>query len=203
METIAVIGAGPVGRTLAAAWVKAGHQVAVESRDPGAATVPAGAAVAEPLAAMEEARVVAYTIPGAAMAEAIAAHTVALDGRIVIDATNNMAPRNGAPELSALRHLPDGAIGFRAFNSVGWENMADPVFGGETADMFYAGPDGAEREVVGGLISDVGFRPVYAGGSPAAFAAVDSVAGLWFALALGRGLGRRLAFRVLTDSGEA
>ena len=52
---------------------------------------------------------------------------------------------------------------------------------------------------VAGLIADVGFRPVYAGGSPAAFAAVDSVAGLFFALAVGRGLGRRLAFRVLTE----
>jgi predicted dinucleotide-binding enzyme len=202
MESIAVIGAGPVGRTLAAAWVKAGHQVAVGSRNPASATVPAGAAVAGPLAALEEARVVVYTIPGPAMPEALAAHTVALGGRIVIDATNNMAPDRGTPELSGLRYLPDGAIGFRAFNSVGWENMADPVVGGEVADMFFAGPDGAGREVAGALIADVGFRPVYAGGSPAAFAAVDSVAGLWFALALGRGLGRRLAFRVLTGSGS-
>jgi 8-hydroxy-5-deazaflavin:NADPH oxidoreductase len=199
METIAVIGAGIVGRTLAAAWVKAGHQVAIGSRTPDTATVPAGAAVTEPVAALEEARVAVYTVPGSAMPELLAAHTVALDGRIVIDATNNMGA--GGQELSALRHLPDGAIGYRAFNSVGWENMADPVLGGEVADMFFAGPDGTEREVVGGLIADVGFRPVYAGGSPAAFAAVDSLAGLWFALAIGRGLGRRLAFRVLTDSG--
>jgi 8-hydroxy-5-deazaflavin:NADPH oxidoreductase len=199
METIAVIGAGPVGRTLAAAWVKAGHQVAIGSRTPESATVPAGAAVTEPVAALEEARVAVYTVPGAAMPELLAAHTVALDGRIVIDATNNMTA--GGQELSALRHLPDGAIGFRAFNSVGWENMADPVLGGEVADMFYAGPDSAERETVSGLIADVGFRPVYAGASPAAFAAVDSVAGLWFALAIGGHLGRRLAFRVLTDSG--
>jgi predicted dinucleotide-binding enzyme len=202
METIAVIGAGLVGRTLAAAWVKAGHQVAIGSRNPEKATVPAGAAVAGQLAALEEAHVVVYTIPGSAMAEVLAAHTVALEGRIVIDATNNMAPDRGTPELSGLRYLPDGAIAFRAFNSVGWENMDNPVVGGEVADMFFAGPDGAEREVVGGLIADVGFRPVYAGDSPAAFAAVDSMAGLWFALALGRGLGRRLAFRVLTDSGN-
>jgi predicted dinucleotide-binding enzyme len=202
METIAVIGAGPVGRTLAAAWVKAGHQVAIGSRTPETATVPVGAAVTEPLPALEEARVVVYAVPGAAMADTLAAHTVELEGRIVIDATNNMAPDRGAPELSGLRYLPDGAIGFRAFNSVGWDGIADPAFGGEVADMFFAGPDGAEREVVAGLITDVGFRPVYAGASPAAFAAVDSVAGLWFALAIGQGYGRRLAFRVLTDSGS-
>lgn len=88
MESIAVIGAGPVGRTLAAAWVKAGHQVAVGSRNPESAAVPTGAAVTEPLAALEGARVVVYTIPGSAMPEALAAHTVALGDRIVIDATS-------------------------------------------------------------------------------------------------------------------
>jgi 8-hydroxy-5-deazaflavin:NADPH oxidoreductase len=135
------------------------------------------------------------------MPDVLAAHAGALAGRIVIDATNNMSPGN-AGQLSALGHLPASATGFRAFNSVGVENMANPVIGGVAADMFYAGPDGAERETVGALIADVGFRPVYAGAGPAALAAVDSVAGLWFALALGRGYGRRLAFRVLTDSGS-
>jgi 8-hydroxy-5-deazaflavin:NADPH oxidoreductase len=199
MEKIAVIGAGQVGRTLAAAWVKAGYQVAIGSRHPETASVPAGAAVTEPLPALEEAGVVVYAIPGAAMADTLAAHTVALDGRIVIDATNNMG---AGPDLSGLRYLPDGVLGFRAFNSVGWDVMADPVIGGQAADLFFAGPDGDSRQVVGRLIADVGFRPAYLGGSPAAFAAVEGAAGLWFALAIGRGLGRHLAFRALTDSGD-
>jgi len=196
-----VIGAGSVGRTLAGAWAAAGHQVLVGSRTPEKEEPPVGTTVTDPVAAIEGSRVVVYTIPGAAMAGVLAAHTVALAGRIVIDATNNMGSGH-AGELSALRQLPASATGFRAFNSVGWENMANPVLDGVTADMFYAGPDGAERETVGALIADVGFRPVYAGDGPAAHAAVDSVAGLWFALALGRGYGRRLAFRVLTDSGD-
>jgi 8-hydroxy-5-deazaflavin:NADPH oxidoreductase len=198
METIAVIGAGNVGRTLATAWAAAGHRVLVGSRTPEKEEAPAGTSVTDPEAAIEGSRVVVYTIPGAAMPDVLAAHAPALDGRIVIDATNNMASGQ-AGELSALGHLPAGALGFRAFNSVGWENMANPVVGGVTADMIFAGPDGAERETVGALIADVGFRPVYAGADPAAFAAVDSLAGLWFALAFGRGYGRRLAFRVLTD----
>jgi 8-hydroxy-5-deazaflavin:NADPH oxidoreductase len=202
METIAVIGAGPVGQTLAAAWVRAGHQVAVGSRNPAEAPSPAGAAVTGPHAAIEAAHVVVYTIPGAAMPDVLTEHAGWLAGRVVIDATNNMSPDRGGPELNALRHLPGDAIGFRAFNSVGWENMADPVVGGEVADMFFAGPDSAEREIVSGLIGDVGFRPVYVGAGPAALAAVDSLAALWFALVFGRGHGRRLAFRVLTDSGS-
>jgi 8-hydroxy-5-deazaflavin:NADPH oxidoreductase len=200
METIAVIGAGSVGRTLATAWAAAGHQVLVGSRTPEKEQPPAGTTVTDPVSAIDGSRVVVYTIPGPAMPDVLAAHAGALAGRIVIDATNNMASGH-AGELSALRHLPAGATGFRAFNSVGWENMANPVLGGVAADMFYAGPDGAERETVGGLIADVGFRPVYVGADTAAVAVVDSVAGLWFALAFGQGHGRRLAFRVLTDSG--
>ena len=141
-----------------------------------------------------------YTVPGPAMPELLAAHTVALAGRIVIDATNNMAA--GGRELSAVRHLPDGAIaGFRAFNSVGWENMDNPVIGGEVADMFFAGPDGGTG---GGRRPDRRrrYRPVYAGGSPAAFAAVDSVAGLWFALASAAASAGSCS-GVLTEDGNA
>lgn len=201
METIAVIGAGNVGRTLATAWAAAGHQVLVGSRTPEKEEPPAGTAVTDPVSAIVGSRVVVYTIPGAAMPDVLAAHAGALAGRIVIDATNNMAPGH-AGELSALRHLPAGALGFRAFNSVAWENMANPVFGGVAADMFFAGPDGAERETVGALIADVGFRPVYVGADAAGVAVVDSVASLFFALAFGQRHGRRLAFRVLTDSGS-
>jgi predicted dinucleotide-binding enzyme len=136
------------------------------------------------------------------MAGLLAAHAGALAGRIVIDTTNNFASLQGAGEMSAIGHLPPGVAGFRAFNSVGWENMAEPVVDGVVADMFFAGPDGPERDVVAGLIGDVGFRPAYVGAGPDALAAVDSLTGLWFALARGRGHGRHLGFRVLTESGS-
>lgn len=203
MVTIAVIGSGPVGRTLAGAWAKAGQQVVIGSRDPGSVSPPAGTAVTRTADAIGASQVVVYAIPGDAMAGVLAAHASSLAGRIVIDTTNNFASWQGAREMSAIGHLPPGAAGFRSFNSVGWENMAEPVVDGVAADMVFAGPDGSQRDVVAGLIGDVGFRPVYVGAGPDAFAAVDSLTGLWFALALGRGHGRHLGFRVLTDSGSA
>lgn len=42
---------------------------------------------------------------------------------------------------------PEAAV-YRAFNIFGFENFADPVFGGIHADLFYAfcaGPDGESR----------------------------------------------------------
>ena len=50
------------------------------------------------------------------------------------------------------------------------------------------------------LIADVGFRPQCVGEGPDAHWAVDSLATLWFALAFGQHRGRRLAFRLLTNS---
>jgi 8-hydroxy-5-deazaflavin:NADPH oxidoreductase len=199
MTRVAIIGAGNVGRALGAAWITSGHQVTFGSRTPSAADVPSGAAVREPVPAVRDADVVVYALPGAAMAEVLEAHGPVLVDRIVIDTTNNMAAGQAGADLSAIRYLPQGVAGFRTFNSVGWENMADPLVAGERADMCYAGPDGPGRPIVGQLIADVGFRPVYVGATPQALAAVDGLAALWFALALGRGLGRRLAFRVLTE----
>lgn len=44
----------------------------------------------------------------------------------------------------------------------------------------------------------MGLRPVWVGG-PEHTAVVDTLGGLWFALALGQQRGRHLAFKLLTD----
>jgi predicted dinucleotide-binding enzyme len=65
------------------------------------------------------------------------------------------------------------------------------------ADLLFCGPDGPARETVERLIADVGLRPVCIGG-PETVALVDAVGALWGALAFGRGMGRRLFFKVVT-----
>jgi predicted dinucleotide-binding enzyme len=86
---------------------------------------------------------------------------------------------------------------FRAFNSISWENFANPAFEGGTADLFYCGPNDDTRRIVEQLISAIGLRPMYLGGEEQV-GLVDAVAGLSFALAFGQGMGRHLAFKVLT-----
>ena len=185
MVKIAVIGRGNVGGTLGRAWSDAGHDVTFGGR------VDAPAAVGD-------AEVVVFAVPGSAMDPVVTAVAPALGRKVVIDATNDMS---GSPPSSVDRitaAAPDALV-FRAFNSVGWENMADPVLGGVQADLLYCGADhAAATQVVEGLITDVGFRPMRVGGLDE-LPTVDALLHLWFALAIRGGRGRRLAFKVLTD----
>ena len=205
MTTVAVLGAGNIGATLAGTWADAGHAVVIGTRDPDGEGVRAraervGASVATHADAVRDADVVLFALPGSAMEEATAALGHALDGKVVIDATNTLGGgvMNSVAVITA--HAP-GAKVARAFNSLGWENFDQPDFGGVTADLLWCGPDGAAATLVEQLIADVGLRPVRVGGLDQ-LATVDTIASLWFALALGQGWGRQLAFKVLTRGAD-
>ena len=202
---IGILGAKTIGGTLARQWVRAGHDVLFGVRNPdnpdlqvllhelgGSASAPG---VAHAIAFGE---VVAFAIPGQAMDSTIAEHAAALSGKTVVDAANNV----GAASMNSLEaftaHAPSAQV-FRAFNSLGWENFANPQFGGVQADLFYCGPPGAAQAQVEQLIADVGLRPVWVGG-PEYTPTIDALASLWFALALKQARGRHLAFKLLTDA---
>jgi 8-hydroxy-5-deazaflavin:NADPH oxidoreductase len=205
--TIAVLGAGVVGRTLAAGWVRAGHRLLLGSRDPdsprmAAAVADTGAAsAAHPVVAARAADVVVITVPGDQVEDLVGDLGDALAGRIAVDTTNNSTP--GAPVLHHVDELTRaGAIAFRAFNTTGWEQMADPTFGALRCDLPYAGPDTADRATVERLAAGLGFRPVWLGDGPDALALTDALARLWFQLAFTRGWGRRLGLRLLSSADD-
>ncbi len=198
---IAVLGAKIIGGTLARKWAQSGrHQImfGVRSVD-NPETQSLARELAAPVGTVTEAvafgEVVLFAIPGNAMEETIAALGPTLNGKIVIDAANRMGggAMNSAAEFAA--HAP-GVQVYRAFNSLGWENLEDPMFGDIQADLLYCGPAGAGRDAVEQLIRDVGLRPVCVGDSRQV-GLVDAVGSLWFALAFGQGMGRHLAFKVL------
>ncbi len=129
--------------------------------------------------------------PAVELADAVAD---GLDRKVVIDASN----RVGAASLSSIAEISAVAPAARvqrAFSTVGWEVMAEPVFDGERADLLYCGPE-SDRETMTQLIEDVGFRAIWVGG-PEEVETVDGLARAWFALALRRGMGRHLGLRVL------
>jgi predicted dinucleotide-binding enzyme len=207
MATIVVLGGGHIGSTLARRWAKAGHTVTVGVRNPeseagrqlGAELGDRGQVVAAHAMSgvVAQADVTVFAVPGGTMEENIANLAPALSGRVVIDAANRM----GEPTRNSLatfrQRVPD-AVYARAFNSLGWENFAEPNFGGTQADLLYAGPGENEDagRLVAQLISDIGMRPVRLGESDEA-GLVDTVTDLWFALAIQRQHGRHLAFKVL------
>ena len=187
MEKIAVVGAGNIGQTLGGKWAAAGHKVVYGVRSPSA---PGTATIAD---AAANAEVVLLAVRGAAAKEVIASLGETLAGKVVIDATNDI---QGTGKLHALDELADSAHPVRAFNTLGWENFADHVFDGVTADLFYAAEKGNPKEIADRLITEIGLRPVWLGGVDA-FDLVDSLTRLWFTLAIQRQLGRRLAFKML------
>ncbi len=187
---IAVVGAGNIGRTLGGKWTDAGHDVVYGVRRPGD---PGTAAVADAVAGAE---VVVLAVPGAAAKDVVASLGGELAGKVVVDATNDV---QGSGKLHALDELADGAHPARAFNTLGWENFADPVIDGVTVDLLYAAEEGVAKDTAETLVRDVGLEPVWVGGVDA-FDVADGVTRLWFTLALQRKLGRRLAFKVLRDA---
>lgn len=200
---IAILGAGNIGGTLGRKWVAAGHRVAFGVTNPDGERAQAlrtelGTKVTiGPVAdALTGTDVVVMALPGKVMDEVITKYATQLDGKIIIDTANRLGggPMNSFATFQA--HTPHARVS-RAFNSLGWENFADPMFDGTQADLFYCGPDGDSREVVEQLITDVGLRPVRLGDVDQV-GLVDSVGALWFALAFGQGKGRRLAFKVLS-----
>lgn len=186
---ITIVGAGNVGGTLGRRWAERGHEVRYAGRDDIAAQT-AGA------------EVVVLATPWGAL-PAVARQLAGLQGVVLVDATNPIAPgftldrgpagESGAERLAAL--VP-GARVVKAFNTVGFNVMADPVFDGQPATMCYCGDDGDARRIVHGLAADLGFDPVDAG--PLAQARfLEPFALLWITLAMKQGLGREMAFRLL------
>ena len=206
---IALIGAGDVGSTLARAWAKKGHDVFFGVRDPKndktrqlvqslGAHAQAGT-VAEAAAFGEV--VVLATPWGAAEAAIRAAGD--LRGKMLIDCTNPLKPDDSGLELgfstSAAEQVAKWAKGaktFKAFNTTGSNNMANPVIDNIRTVMFVCGDDEAVKPTVLQLVADVGFDAVDAGKLVIA-RLLEPWAMLWIHLALTGSAGREFGFALL------
>ncbi|HLM94674.1 MAG TPA: NAD(P)-binding domain-containing protein [Acidimicrobiales bacterium] len=188
---VTIIGTGFMGATLGRSLAAAGHRVVYGSRRPDDDDLAGtGAAVAALGDALSQGEVVILAIPGSAVGELTKDHGDALAGRLVIDATNQM----GADVANARASLPPSVRYARAFNTLGGENLADPMFDGVRADMFFSAP-ADDRATVETVIEGVGLRPVYVGEDQEAI--IDALFQLWIALAMKQGRGRRLALHLL------
>jgi 8-hydroxy-5-deazaflavin:NADPH oxidoreductase len=189
---IAVIGTGFIGGILGRSLATAGHRVTFGSRAPSNDAVAGGtpATVAPVRDALNQSDVVILALPGAAVAGLTADHGDALAHKLVIDATNQM----GKPVSNSRSALPSTIRYARAFNTLGGENLAEPSFSDGPADMFFSAPE-PDRTTTEAIINAVGLRPIYVG--PDQEDLIDALFGLWIALAIKQGRGRRLAFRLL------
>jgi len=205
---IAIIGAGRVGQALAGGWARAGHEVILGIRDPSKRV--AGARAMAPAQAAAGAEVIVLALPWAA-AEGAIAGLGDLAGRIVIDCMNPIArgpaglglavgPETSGGEMVA--HWAAGAKVVKTLNQTGAEVMADAAAFPHPPAMFMAGDDAGAKATVAGLLADLGFEPLDAGGLTRA-RLLEPLALVWINQAMMQGKGRDWALAAIARRGES
>ena len=212
---VAVLGYGHVGAAVASALLAAGHQVtlatnpsrpkaayAVRDAEPGLST----ATVADPVAAVGGADAVLLAVPFGAVEEVLEPLAEALNGTLLIDATNPVGPglthglgsrQSGAERVAA---LAPGAAVVKAFSVYGFENLTDPPTGphGIRPAMPYAGDDLDAKATVAALLTDLGWEPLDTGPLRAAVD-LEHLTLLWVRMVRAEGFHPRLVWAALRD----
>lgn len=202
--TIAIIGTGNVGSALATRWDEAGHTIHLGVRDldrfKGQHLLENPNTTAH---AVEEAvslsDVVLISTPATSAVE-VARSLGDTTGKILIDAMNVVMGRG--PE--GFRTTADALLAHTAtrdlakcFNTTGFNNMSDPVYGGVALDLFVAGDSERAKRAAVKLAQDAGFAECYDIGGNDRFELMEQFAWFWINLAMGRGLGREIGFKLL------
>ena len=206
---IAIIGAGNVGGTLGRAWAKKGHDIFFGVRHPQddktrqlvqSIGPKAQAGTVAEVAAFGQ--VVVLATPWQAT-EAAVREAGDLRGKTVIDCTNPLKPDVSGLEVglttSGAERVAQWAAGakvFKAFNTTGFNIMANPVIDGVRTVMFVCGDDAAVKPTVLRLVGDVGFDAVDVGKLTQA-RLLEPWAMLWISLAFRGGLRRDFGFALL------
>lgn len=208
--SISIIGAGNVGMALGKAFTQRGETVVYGVPEPAkyqAAVAALGdkARVTTTEQAIAASDTVILAVPYAAL-PAIAQSVPDWRGKVLIDATNPLAPglsglsvgttTSGAEELAKLAR---GARVVKAFNTTGAENMADSRYPQGAPMMPVCGDDAEARQRAMALATLIGFDAVDMGPLMAA-RYLEPFAMTWIHLAIKQGYGRNFAFGVLRRS---
>lgn len=194
-QKIGVIGSGQVGQTLAAGFLKHGHEVMLGSRSPDKLgdwqAAHAGARTGDFAQTAAFGEIVVLAVKGGIAAEALelagAGH---LAGKTVIDTTNPIA--DAPPDHGVLRFftnldqslmerlqaaMPDVHL-VKAFSCIGNGQMVNPDYGDEKPTMFICGENAEAKAEVSEILAVFGFEPADMGGVEAA-RAIEPLCMLW------------------------
>lgn len=174
-------GTGRMGKGLAKAWAKVGHEIWLGSRDPdraqrvaeGIAQGTGGKVYGADLpTAAQKGEVVVLSIPFRACSDWLPKLREELRDKIIVDITN---PFGAVPEGQTsgieenARTLGVPARWVAAFKTNFWTTLDEPRNKeGIIRDCFYCGDDEEAKRLVADLIHQVGYRPVDCGDLKAA-----------------------------------
>ncbi len=204
---ITLLGAGNVARALGLAFAGVGHAVTFGVRDPATTAhielgAKHGVRVVAIDAAAEGSAIVVLATPYAQAADALAAARPPA-GVIVIDATNPVRPdfaglvvgHTDSAGEQVQRLAPQARV-VKAFNTIGFNVMADPAFGDRRALMYIAGNDADAKAKVLELARAIGFEALDLGDISQS-RLLEPLALVWIRSAYALGLGREIAFGLL------
>jgi len=174
---IGVIGSGKIGGTIGGLWIKSGHSVMFSSRHPEelkdmVEKLGARAQAGSVDQAISFGDVLFLAVPYKAIPELGKAHAAAMKGKVMLDACNAVAARDGdiANEVeqngigvTTQKYFPGVRVA-RAFNTMGYTifareaNRPDPKLA-----IPIAGDDVDAVKIAAGLVRDAGFDPVVVG----------------------------------------
>ncbi len=172
MSTISIIGTGGMAAAIGGRTAKAGYTVEVISRNPAKARALADKLAAKATTgtygAAPAGDIVILAVPYSSAAAVVAEYGDALDGKVIIDVTNPVAPdmaglvtphgSSGAQEIA--KGAPAGAHVVKAFNTIFGHVLAK----GGRLDAFIAADDPEAKARVSTLLESLGLRPLDVGG---------------------------------------
>jgi predicted dinucleotide-binding enzyme len=180
-STVAIIGTGNIGSTLAANFAGGGQDFLLAGRDPGAARKIASdlggrAEVVSVDEAVDRAGVLVLAVWFDAFRQLIDQYGERLAGKVIIDPTNAVGPDDAGGYRKVIGEqessgqilaglLPAGARLVKAFGTLSAPTLAaaarrEP----DRAVLFYAADDDTAGDLVAGLIQVSGYDPVRVGG---------------------------------------
>jgi 8-hydroxy-5-deazaflavin:NADPH oxidoreductase len=172
MSAISIIGSGGMATAISGRIAKAGHTVEVVSRDPAKARALADqlAAGATPgtYGAAPAGDIIILAVPYGSVAAVVADFGGVLDGKVVIDIANPVAPdlsglvtpHGSSSAQETAKALPAGAHVVKAFNTIFGHVLAK----GGRLDAFIAADDADAKARVSTFLKSLDLRPLDVGG---------------------------------------
>jgi predicted dinucleotide-binding enzyme len=201
---IAIIGTGNIGGRLARAWANKGHRIFLGTRNIDGekiatlvASNPTNISSHTTAEAARRADVILLAVPASAAFDTVK-QLGNVEGKIFIDAMNAVfrkpEPYTKTSEAIIAASGNDHIV--KCFNWIGAENIDNPLYGNDSADMILCGNYAGDKAIVQQLAEDCGFK-VYDIGPLDKETVIENGAALWSTLAFGAGLGRNIAFKIL------
>jgi 8-hydroxy-5-deazaflavin:NADPH oxidoreductase len=170
---LTIIGAGNVGKALAGAAGRAGHDVTLSAAHPESARRAAEETGSKSEAtnrdAVAGADIVFLAVPYGSLIGILDELEDALDGKVVVDVTNPLKAdysglaTEGTSAAEQVKERVPGARVVKALNTVFAARQANPSEGGTPLDGFVASDDEEAKATVLEFVRSIGLHPIDAG----------------------------------------